>query len=219
LGHGNVILKRVDQEEEELHEFLANLKDPHNRTIPLLNIASMLHGTFLVMPIAIPLSDFDPTMIKHELGIQLLDGVKFMHRNYIAHLDLKPDNLVVVRDVLHIIDFGLACRVSSYEDVLEGFRGTKPWVAPEEGEQDGPEQTFNPIAADLWATGRILKYLSGFMESRESDLLMVTARQLMHEDPTQRLLSAGYIYRGVKRRIDNIVLVEIPTQLPSVKVH
>jgi serine/threonine protein kinase len=159
-----------------------------------------LHGTFLIMPVAMPLSDFDPTMITHEIGMQLLDGVKFMHQNYIAHLDLKPDNLVLVNNVLHIIDFGIACRVTSYEDVLEGFRGTKPWVAPEEGEEDGPEQRFNPIAADLWATGRILKYISDIMGSEDSDSLMVIARQLMHEDPTQRLLSVGYINRGVKRR-------------------
>jgi tRNA A-37 threonylcarbamoyl transferase component Bud32 len=73
-----------------------------------------------------------------------------MHRNYIAHLDLESNNLALVSDVLHIIDFGLASRMGLSKDSIL-------------------------FAADLWATGRILKYTSEVMGSGESDSLMMIA--------------------------------------------
>lgn len=42
---------------------------------------------------------------------QILEGVQYMHRKRIIHLDLKPENIVCVNStgmLIKIIDFGLA---------------------------------------------------------------------------------------------------------------
>jgi serine/threonine protein kinase len=68
----------------------------------------------------------------HSLARQFLEGVRFLHRHLVAHLDLKPDNIVVsARTRLRIIDFSVAVRVPRLESRIKGYQGTKGWVAPE----------------------------------------------------------------------------------------
>ncbi|PFH53053.1 hypothetical protein AMATHDRAFT_105040, partial [Amanita thiersii Skay4041] len=83
-------------------------------------------------------------------------GGSVMHEHEVAHLDLKPENLVIREGDLQIVDFGPSFRVSGRKEVVKGFRGTRPWVAPEVGKADMSDEAFSPIAADLWATGRII---------------------------------------------------------------
>lgn len=49
---------------------------------------------------------------------QILQGVAFMHRQNIVHLDLKPENIVCVDTTgtsIKIIDFGLASKLGGWE--------------------------------------------------------------------------------------------------------
>ncbi|PVF95392.1 kinase-like protein, partial [Serendipita vermifera] len=95
------------------------------------------------------------------LTYQLLDVVAFIHSKLIAHLDIKPDNLVVdtsAREIL-LIDFGLSVRLPNKEATLKGARGTPGWVAPElnlQGSLDS-DVVFSPILADTWAVGKVIK--------------------------------------------------------------
>lgn len=128
-----------------------------------------------------------------DLINQFIKGVSFMHEHGVAHLDLKPANIVVEasggrrrrRPWLAIIDLGVS-EFSSLDSFIEGFVGTPPWTAPEVGTKDGHTQRYNPVRADLWSTGRILQY---FM-SRHVDLdycgVPLLARALMNSDPLQR---------------------------------
>src|SRR5690606_19425865 len=53
---------------------------------------------------------------------QLINGIEYLHMNGIAHLDIKPDNLLLADDYqLKIIDFDLAYKK---EDLLLIGRGT-----------------------------------------------------------------------------------------------
>lgn len=48
---------------------------------------------------------------------QILEGVQYMHRKNIIHLDLKPENIVCVNGngtLIKIIDFGLACKLGEF---------------------------------------------------------------------------------------------------------
>ncbi|KAE9402551.1 kinase-like protein, partial [Gymnopus androsaceus JB14] len=85
----------------------------------------------------------------------LLEGLSFLHRHGIAHLDLNPGNLLYTDDdQLKIIDFDLAVRARPGERIF-GIRGTPGWMAPKVKKSDG-EEGFEPFKADLFSCGKVL---------------------------------------------------------------
>ncbi|XP_006634361.1 serine/threonine-protein kinase 17A [Lepisosteus oculatus] len=87
---------------------------------------------------------------------QILEGVAFLHKNNVVHLDLKPQNILLtsaspVGDI-KIVDFGLSRIVSSNEELRE-IMGTPEYVAPE-------ILNYEPIstATDMWSIG-VLAYV------------------------------------------------------------
>ncbi|XP_061701639.1 myosin light chain kinase, smooth muscle [Syngnathoides biaculeatus] len=108
---------------------------------------------------------------------QILQGVSFMHRQRIVHLDLKPENIVCVDTTgtaVKIIDFGLATQLDGKTD-LRVMQGTAEFVAPE-------VINYEPVclATDMWSIGVICYILlsgeSPFQGSSDADTLaLVTA--------------------------------------------
>ncbi|KAI0293625.1 kinase-like domain-containing protein, partial [Multifurca ochricompacta] len=92
-----------------------------------------------------------------------------MHEHKIAHLDLKPNNVVVTSQkgsstrLLSIIDFGISVFVEGVETEVEGYRGTPCWVAPEVGSEDGPRRRYSVILADRWACGQMIEHLGEYL--------------------------------------------------------
>jgi len=177
------VVKRVKRAEAKIHERLAKLTDDvNNRTIPILRWFVENSHINLVMPCMETLDSFVRAGSKTSFWQQFLDGVKFMHQNLVAHLDLKPDNLVVGEDGIRIIDFGSSVEVSGFwDEVVVGPVGTLNWIAPEVG----PEKTFNPVAADLWSAGKILSKYSSDSDNRL--WMEENSAKLMSHDITTRL--------------------------------
>nr|XP_057904883.1 myosin light chain kinase, smooth muscle isoform X2 [Doryrhamphus excisus] len=110
---------------------------------------------------------------------QILQGVSFMHRQSIVHLDLKPENIVCVDTTgtaIKIIDFGLATQLDN-RSPLRVMQGTPEFVAPE-------VINYEPVclATDMWSIGVICYILlsgeSPFQGSSDADTLaLVTAAQ------------------------------------------
>lgn len=82
-----------------------------------------------------PLATYLRLKEPHEmvpLFVQGLEGLDFIHKNGLVHLDIKSENLLVHtvngKPVVKIIDFGLAM---SPEDYGGEFFGTIPYIAPE----------------------------------------------------------------------------------------
>ncbi|KAL8808694.1 MAG: hypothetical protein Q9200_004109 [Gallowayella weberi] len=64
---------------------------------------------------------------------QILDGLRHLHAKGVVHRDLKPQNILVERNMLFkviIADFGMA-KVVTGTDLLHTFCGTPKYVAPE----------------------------------------------------------------------------------------
>lgn len=83
---------------------------------------------------------------------QILDGLQHMHQQSICHLDLKPENIMLLSKDSHnikLIDFGMSRRITEGEDVRE-IMGTAEFVAPE-------VINYEPLslATDMWAIGVI----------------------------------------------------------------
>ena len=53
--------------------------------------------------------------------------------------------------------------MESEDTMIEGFRGTPPWVAPKVGTYDGPDMKYSAILTDWWACGRMIRYIEGIL--------------------------------------------------------
>ncbi|KAI8649748.1 HAL protein kinase [Fusarium keratoplasticum] len=91
-----------------------------------------------------------------DLHSLLMRGVEYIHEMGVAHLDLKPKNLLLTYDgLLKISDFGHSecVRFAWEKDVhrVSGIPNPDPYVAPEEYTGGG----FDGYAVDIWACGVI----------------------------------------------------------------
>lgn len=95
-----------------------------------------------------------------EFMKQILQGVEYLHRNRIVHLDLKPENIVCANKEgmdIKIIDFGMAEKVFPGVE-LRVSCGSVDYVAPEIVKKGN----VTP-AADMWSLGVICYVLiAGF---------------------------------------------------------
>ncbi|KAL4636237.1 myosin light chain kinase, smooth muscle-like isoform X2 [Arapaima gigas] len=117
--------------------------------------------------------DFELTereVIKYML--QIIDGVHFIHKQGIVHLDLKPENIMCVNKTgsrIKLIDFGLARRIENAGSLKVLF-GTPEFVAPE-------VINYEPISytTDMWSIGVIcyilVSGLSPFMGENDNETL------------------------------------------------
>ncbi|XP_061572129.1 striated muscle preferentially expressed protein kinase [Cololabis saira] len=84
---------------------------------------------------------------------QILEGLLYLHHKNIAHLDIKPDNILMARpgsDDIRICDFGNAMKLEPSEEYYCKY-GTPEFVAPEI-----VNQTPVSTATDIWPAGVIV---------------------------------------------------------------
>ena len=93
------------------------------------------------------------------LFLQVLDAVRYAHRNLVVHRDLKPSNLLVDADGrVKLLDFGIAKQLEGGDVTATHDRALTFEYASPEQLHDAPITT----ATDLWQLGVILhRLLSG----------------------------------------------------------
>ena len=91
--------------------------------------------------------------------VQILNGLDYLHELGVAHRDMKPENILLVRQadqsiVLKITDFGEA---DVYRDVYQqhvhlsdGLCGSTPYIAPEIFLKS--KQGYRASQCDVWST-------------------------------------------------------------------
>ncbi|XP_045758963.2 myosin light chain kinase, smooth muscle isoform X3 [Mirounga angustirostris] len=103
---------------------------------------------------------------------QISEGVEYIHKQGIVHLDLKPENIMCVNKTgtrIKLIDFGLARKLENAGSLKVLF-GTPEFVAPE-------VINYEPIgyATDMWSIGVIcyilVSGLSPFMGDNDNETL------------------------------------------------
>ena len=119
---------------------------------------------------------------KEDVAIQMLEGVGFLHQHKVVHRDLKPGNILIVRDgdkvIPLITDFGLSKAADTGDGSVfsNSFGGGTPRYSSPEQLQGQPLR-FN---TDLWSFGAILYELftgeqlfragSGVVNTAQADL-------------------------------------------------
>jgi len=126
------------------------------------------------------------------LGAQLLPAVTSLHARGLAHLDLKPEN-VVLRDARPVLlDFGTARPIGSLQPAGHPV-GTTGYVAPE---QEACEPVS--IAMDLYGLGMVLaEAVTGEPPATRAgippSLLAPLIRQLLADQPAERGTTPGVL--------------------------
>jgi serine/threonine protein kinase len=97
-----------------------------------------------------------PSELAVELGLQIAEGVAYLHENGILHRDLKPSNIFLTQQrQIKLIDFGLAWTAKSTLITEPGLSvGTPLYMAPEllRGASHTP-------AADIWSLGCVMYFM------------------------------------------------------------
>ena len=84
----------------------------------------------------------------------MCEAFRYCHKRGVIHMDLKPENVLVTKDLstIKLIDFGLAELEENDEDYVSG---TGPYLAPEV--RDGDTHT---TAIDMWCLGIMMYELA-----------------------------------------------------------
>ena len=186
-----LIAKHVREGSNELDilNYLRTIRPQSVHVISLIDAIPSTNREWLILP---KLHSIDQRLMNRggssgrvRLGWGLIKGLAYLHEHKVAHQDIKPENLVCDGDFrLQIIDFDVAIRVQDENTMIDEYRGTENWTAPEMGKEDGPTPMYSPIKADRWSCGRVLLYhiVVGKGDKRFSKF----ADQLMANNPQQR---------------------------------
>ena len=95
------------------------------------------------------------TNVLLNYAYSLLLGLNYMHNQKIAHLDIKPSNILIDQHGrIKFADFGLATFVK--DNKSNRYLGSIAFMAPEILAQ----QPYDPFKADVWSIGMTIYYLA-----------------------------------------------------------
>ncbi|KAM4606164.1 serine/threonine-protein kinase 17A [Polymixia lowei] len=202
--------KGQDCRTEIIHEIaVLELATSSPRVVNLHQVYEMASEMVLVLEFAAGGEIFNQCVAEREeeafseeevkrLMRQILEGVSFLHRHNVVHLDLKPQNILLTSSApvgdIKIVDFGLSRMVSSHQELRE-IMGTPEYVAPE-------ILNYEPIstATDMWSIG-VLTYvmltgISPFLgEDKQETFLNISQLNVSYtEDELQHLDTAGLTF-------------------------
>ncbi|XP_045080833.1 serine/threonine-protein kinase 17A [Coregonus clupeaformis] len=200
--------KGQDCRVDVLHEIaVLELTNPSHRIINLHQVYETLTEMVLVLEYAAGREIFNQCVAEGDeaftqeevkwLMRQILEGVAFLHRNNIVHLDLKPQNILLTSACplgdIKIVDFGLSRRLCQNQELRE-IMGTPEYVAPE-------ILNYEPIstATDMWSIG-VLAYMmltrtSPFLgEDKQETFLNISQINIDYTEDELQALSASAIH-------------------------
>src|SRR6266849_4747780 len=150
-----------------------------------------------------------------QYAAQICDALDAAHRKAITHRDLKPGNILVTKQGIKLLDFGLARMAPGENDptlTRPGVvMGTPAYMAPEQREGKPGD-----ARSDIYAFGCVLyEMLTAKRAAQERTPVEPTALEgvlgtCLEKDPEDRWQSA----RDMKRAL---ALPAMPAQAPSVR--
>jgi serine/threonine-protein kinase len=93
-----------------------------------------------------------PAHVAIDYARQILDALRFSHRNGIVHRDIKPHNVIVdAEGRVKVTDFGIARAGASQMTEVGSIIGTAQYLSPEQAKGAPVDQT-----SDLYSVGIVL---------------------------------------------------------------
>jgi hypothetical protein len=165
-GHEVALKQSINAQHDRRFEvearLLASLRHP--RVVPIVDHFSDTTGQYLVMRLvrgtdlgALLKERGDPGFPIEdaiEWTRQTCEALQYVHDQQIVHRDVKPQNLILSRDGIVLVDFGIARLLEGDGEEEEGTVGigTPRFMAPEvfSGGRVSPRTDVFGVAATLW---------------------------------------------------------------------
>ena len=87
-----------------------------------------------------------------EIGAQVCQALTVAHNQDIIHRDIKPQNIMVLRDgSVKVTDFGIACLSNSANTMTQEALGSVHYISPEQAKGNRPD-----ARSDIYSAGVVL---------------------------------------------------------------
>ncbi|KAI5707137.1 hypothetical protein M8J75_014935 [Diaphorina citri] len=199
------LMKERKFEEKVLQEIEIHSKLCHPNVIKLLDHFSYSDNIYLVLELCENDTvkrylDENGRLSEREardLLEQIVHGLLYLQSQNIVHRDIKPDNLLLTKDMqVKIADFGLAAQLSTPDDKHMTMCGTPNYISPEVA-----TRSSHGLEADCWALGCILYALLVGSPPFDSGSAKNTVTQVVMKNPK----IPPHISRSASELIQNLL--------------
>ena len=106
---------------------------------------------------------------------QIMRGLSHAHSRGIIHRDIKPQNIMVLRDgSVKVADFGIACLADSAQTMTQEALGSVHYISPEQARGDRPD-----ARSDIYSSGVVLyEMLTGHLPFEGESAVSVAIQHL-----------------------------------------
>ncbi|KAG2494488.1 hypothetical protein HYH03_007257 [Edaphochlamys debaryana] len=152
-----------------------------------------------------------------DVALELAEGLNFLHAHDIVHRDVKPDNVLLTKDLhVKITDFGIS-RTAGPDGKIHSFQGhgSTLWMAPELI-VSGDHKPAYANAVDVYSWGIIFCQLISLMHDRVCELLepdLIRPESSSGLAPHKQLLGLQLTQPETLRQLSTILLRKLPARL------
>ena len=110
-----------------------------------------------------------------QIGSQIAQALSVAHRHDIIHRDIKPQNIMVLRDgSVKVADFGIACLANSANTLTQEALGSVHYMSPEQARGDRTD-----ARSDIYSAGVVLyEMLTGRLPFEGDNAVSVAIQHL-----------------------------------------